>query len=373
MREITGRRITKLYQARILLIWCLVANVVGGSVRAEEAHCVEMELKGIHDLLAEAYLNIQLVDYNKALSTLDTIEKTLPCTPEIVPAQVLGTMFTYRGLAQFYLGNKSAAENAFLKAQVVYPDAKWLPEFGQRPRETFLDARERKLRLPLVNIPCPLLKPGVEVYYDGREMTQGAGIPSMPGSHLVQLNRGDNRWSGFFFDLEGDMARDLPLPVDVILPDPARQHLSANDMVAQQPAGQTDGTDSSGPHSGRRHSSKSGLVPVYVSAGTGALALGAAGVFGAMYWSTRQELMTGPYYTDVEDPDKEALLTKNKNAAILTDVSLVVATASAGSAVIFHMLNAKNTGSESRREPRGFLAPYLARSGAGLVLHGSFY
>jgi hypothetical protein len=264
-----------------------------GIAQADDRACPQTTLKGVQDEIAQAYLKLQLVDYPSAVALLGKAEEAVHSVSDLVPSEVLANLFMIRGLTNFYLADRDKAEAAFLQAIVFHPEIKWSSEYGQRPLEVFQQAQIRYSGLPALSVPCPLFSPGVHVFFDGRELTQGAELETVSGTHFMQVQWKDGAWSGKFFPLREGEELVLPLPSAAILAIKELPHRGTADSAGTSSHGNQNS-------SGIALSEKSGflstghesnrLLPVYVSLGVGTTALAASGIFGARYWKTRYQL-----------------------------------------------------------------------------------
>ncbi len=335
-----------------------------GTAAAADEPCEPVPLAQVEQLTAGAYLDIQLVDYPAALAKLDTARETLPCVAEPVPATFLADYYLFRGLLLHYWKDPRDAQAQFSNALAVLPSLRWRSDFGQRPRSTFLDAREARMDFRDAEASCPLLAPGVSAYVDGREASQGATSALPAGEHFLQIRGADGSWLGRFFTVSS--GEHLALPV----PEAARRQRAA------PPGAEGSQGDVSGarPFLPEPSAGESRLVPspvpVYLAAGVSAAALGSAAYFGARYWSTRVKLYGGGYTNSTEDPQKALLLEQNYRAAILADVSIAVALAGAGTA--YGLARWRNRRSAENGLAVTAIVPFFSPRATGLQAHGVF-
>ncbi len=347
-----------------LWLYCLAAGPVA---RAAESQCPDIPLKTIQELLANTLEQIQQVEYPTALSTLEEADLKLPCVQELVPPQVLSRLFVSRGLIMYYLGNLPLAENGFLRALAVEPGLRWEPKYGSRPRESFLDAREKSLGHSPIELLSPMLALGVQVFVDGRELTQGVRTTFPPGTHFLQIRWSDSHWDGSFFELVS--GRELPLPVPrqallEVVPPPQPAPI----VTPKKVPGQETQPARMEPRSASEPSRPPSRVPFMVATGVASASLGSSIYFGIAWFTTRDKLLSGNYYQDVESDEKNRLLEQNLTASILAPISIGVTVVATGSAVLLYHLSTPR----AEKQPTSLLVPWLSPSSAGLVFHHRF-
>lgn len=358
----TRRRSTLRPFWKLLLLAGLLSSP--GLVYADSGQCPPTSLDQISKQLESAREQLQLVDYPAALIELEKAEQLLPCANEAVLPPVLARFHMVRGLTMFYLGNVEGARNAFMRALSIDPTVKWDTQFGQRPRETFLDAREQNLSRPTVAVKCPSLANGVKVFVDGKPVTSG-DVSTLPvGNHFLQITWTDGRWEGTFFDV-------TPGREDLLLP---RQALK----------GESGGSSSNNNRKPPQNSEPSGeksKLPLYVSAGVaGVGALSTIG-FGLMYQSTWNKITTDFDSDDVAvvdgevvpvNPDLVKLYNQHSFAAYATDISLVLTLAGAGTATWLFLSDRNSDDQASAPHKTWTVGPVFSPHLAGLVIQGQF-
>lgn len=340
------------------------------TVHAENGQCPATSLDQISKQLESAREQLQLVDYPAALVELEKAEQMLPCASEAVTPSVLARFHMVRGLTMFYLGNQDGARNGFMRALSIDSTVKWDTQFGQRPRETFLDAREQNLSRPIVNVKCPPLGKGVQIYVDGKPIGSGESASLPVGNHFQQISWPDGRWEGTFFDV-------TPGREELLLP---RQALKGEGGGSVSTSGNGGGRKPPTEAPNFTGSSSNSRLPFYISAGVAGAGLLSSAGFGLMYNNTWKKITTDFGSDDVAIVDGEvvptdealiSLYNRHTFAAYATDVSLVLTVVGAGSATWF-FLTGQNNEQASAPHHTWMVSPVLAPHLTGLVLQGQF-
>lgn len=331
---------------------------------AEDSQCPPVPIERVSRQLETAREQIQLVDYPAALTELEKVEQMLPCATEAVPPQLLSRFQFLRGLTMFYLGNEQGARNAFMRALSFDQSLKWDTQFGQRPRETFLDAREQSLSRPTNAIKCPPLASGVKVYVDGKLVASGESLSLATGTHFQQIHWPSGRWEGTFFDLTPGR-EELALP---------RQALAQGD--GPRTSGNT-GTQTRPPRVDLEPSTgrSMGKIPFYLSSGVAVAGAASAITFGVIYNQTATKIRENYDQGDLDEQgnpksdDLKALYQTHVTSAYAADASLVLTALGAGGAVFF-LLTGNDDEHSASRSPS--FAPVVVPGMVGLLVHGEF-
>ncbi len=341
--------------------------------------CSPVELQTIEMLLDRAEDSIELVDYAPALSTLDKIELEVRCVQDVVPAAYLSRMHVLRGLVKFYLGDLEQAYRSFQNAIAVDRHLRWDKKHGVKAGEAFLEAKEDSLDLQPQPLYCPLLVPGIQVYLDGRGLTQGESSTHLPGDHFLQIRWPDGHWEGSFFELPSNRRVSLPLPNDAILAEESVKPVGSGDAPASDGKLESDGESSASPEGspgigsefGAR-AAEPGRGPAYVASGATVVGLAGVVVFGLNYRRTAAELVSGDYYQDADDPEKDALLRANARYAYLTTASWALTGVSLAATIYFGVRSGPSHSDTHRDDREARLTPWFSPSGAGVVVSKSF-
>lgn len=331
--------------AKHLLIFLLLLAALCSS-RASAGECAAtVGLERIQSLLKQAEKSIYLVQFDGAVTALDETEALIPCLGEVVSRDVLTRLFLFRGVVAFNQGNEVGATTAFRRAMAIDPELGWNERFGQKALGLFQDSRAAVQGAPLGRVRLPRAAEGVVLFVDsGPQPVAGGEIELLAGRHLIQAFKGSDLVTGVWVEVPGGGLVIPPLPPE------------AGTMVQPQVISPV-GPDQ--PAASRAWMRPAGLGAM----GGGGALLGVSAVTGALYLQSRAALEGGEYYSNRDDPEKEALLARNRGAAIVTDIALPVGAVAAGAGAVLFLL------SRRQEDPRlGAVVPFVAPGGGGITL-----
>ncbi len=145
-----------------------------------------------------------------AQGTLQDALANLACTDTVVEREILGQLYMFHGLAQFFEGGEEAARQDFRRAVTVNPKIEWDPSYPPAPQQAYLKAREDIYLQGRARVEAMFL-PGevVQVVVDGESFAAGeaGGLDVHPGHHLVQYMMPDQTLISRVTFLEGGESR----------------------------------------------------------------------------------------------------------------------------------------------------------------------
>lgn len=272
--------------------------------------CEAINVVELTKRLDQARNRIYLVKYDDVKTRLEAIEGELSCVTEVVPREVLSRIYLYRGVVAFNQGDEAGASAAFRQAVTVDRSSRWDERFGQRPREIFIEAKEAVLLAPKETVKIPELVAGVLVYIDSEPYDAGSPVQLAPGEHFMQLRSTDGSLSGTRFRVTGAGDTVLPIPENLIIkkappvaekPETPPRRVE-NGSNGRKPEEQTPKPPKAPP----KPFDKTKLRPVsYAVMGLGGASLLTGLTGGAMFWQTREQLLS-EYYSNRPDANKDA-------------------------------------------------------------------
>ena len=145
-----------------------------------------------------------------AQTTLQEALANLACSDTVVEREILGQLYMFRGLAQFFEGGEEAARQDFRRAVTVNPKLEWDSSYPPAPQQAYLKAREDIYLQGRARVEAMFL-PGevVQVVVDGESFAAGeaGGLDVHPGHHLVQYMMPDQALISRVTFLEGGESR----------------------------------------------------------------------------------------------------------------------------------------------------------------------
>ena len=348
-------RPTRHCQTRALAALAFLALVLGPPpARAQTDDCSITRADEFDRLLDQGKTKIFFVKYEDALSKLHRAETSLPCIADPLGRVSLGRLFLYKGVALFFLDKTVEARAAFEQAIVLDRKVKWDEQFGDLPKELYLEAKEAVIDYPKGSIRIPTdMKPGTAVYVDGDPHETGTVAEGLPtGYHFVQVVQDDRVIKGLMFNVQANKQLTVPVPPDVL-----KQ---------------------------REPFDKRKLRPVsYVALGVGGLALAGGAGAGTITWLT-QKTLTENYYANRDDEEKDALLARQKTMAYVADACFGAAVVFGGAGTVLYLISAPQNPADiyarapmtefhvGRTHIRGRWYPWTSPGATGLAVSGTF-
>ncbi len=334
-------------------ILILLLFLEASSLHAQTDECSITRADEFDRLLEQGKTKIFFVKYEDALSRLKRAEDSLPCLTDPLGRVSLGRLFLYKGVALFFLEKTVEARAAFEQALVLDRRVKWDEQFGDLPKELYLEAKEAVIEYPKGSIRVPTdMKPGAVVYVDGDPFESGVIAEGMPvGYHFVQVALDDKVIQGQMFNVRAGQELTTPVPQAVL------REKEPFDTQKLRPVSQ-------------------------MAFGVGGLALvGGAGA-GVVTWLTQKKL-TENYYANRPDDEKDKLLARQKTMAYVADACLGAAVVLGGAGAVLYIVSAPKDPTElySFLPARGFrigtrvqgrLYPWATFGSTGLGVTGRF-
>lgn len=357
---------------RLLPATLLVSTLFLQAPIAQAQSCEAINVVELTKRLDQARNRIYLVKYDDVKTRLEAIEGVLSCVTEVIPRDVLSRIYLYRGVVAFNQGDEAAASAAFRQAVTVDRSSRWDERFGQRPREIFIEAKEAVLLAPKEAVKIPEVVAGVLVYIDSEPYDGGSSVQLAPGEHFMQLRGTDGSLTGTLFRVTGSGGTVLPIPENLVVKKaPAvvqkPENPPRNDDRGNSSTRKPGASEPKPPKAPPKPFDKTKLRPVsYAFMGLGGASLLTGLTGGAMFWQTRDQLLS-EYYSNRPDANKEALLERNKTAALLANVGLGGALVLGGAGAGLFLLSAPPS-------PQDLLSvvPWLETDVKGLVIQGRF-
>lgn len=320
--------------------------------------CQPVPLAQVTERLEQAKKSIQMVKFDGAVAKLDEVEGMIPCTSEVVPKEELTRMYLYRGVVAFSQDNEVAATAAFRRALAIDLTLRWDERFGQRPRELFLEAKASLLSESRAKVKLPRPNPGYALYVDGELRPDGGELEVYPGRHLLQVFNNTTLVNGVWFEVPGGGIVVPPVPPEA----------GKAEEVAQKPSTSSGGDEPSRDEPKEDKPKGAWMRP----AGLGLMGVGgvsgvAGAAMGVVYLGTRNDLLSGEYYSNRDSEEKDALLEKNKTAATVTNITLPAAVVLGGAGAALFVLSGRQAESDNFS-----LLPGTDRSLLGMTFRGSF-
>ncbi len=327
----------------------LLVGVPG--VRAQEAECPVTHTDEFQRLLDQAKTKIFFVKYEQALDKLQRAENALPCLVDPLGRVSLGRLYLYKGVALFFLDKTVEARAAFEQAIVLDRRVKWDEQFGDLPKELYLEAKEAVIEYPKGSIRIPTdMKPGTAVYVDGDPHESGTVAEGLPvGYHFVQVVQDDKVVKGMMFNVQADKQLTVPVPPEL--------------LETRQPFDKTK------------------LRPVsYVALGVGTLALAGGTGAGVVTWLTQKNLKEN-YYANRDDEEKDALLERQRTMAYVADAGFAAAALFGGAGAVMYLVSGSQGPDEfyaranfrlGRTAVQGRWYPWAAPGATGIGVLGTF-
>ncbi len=346
----TRRRYFRVLSGVVLLGLMFAASPAQG----EGDDCSITRADEFDRLLDQGKTKIFFVKYEDALAKLQRAETSLPCIQDPLGRVSLGRLFLYKGVALFFLDKTVEARAAFEQAIVLDRRVKWDEQFGDLPKELYLEAKEAVIEYPKGSIRIPTdMKAGTAVYVDGDMHESGTVAEGLPvGYHFVQVVQDEKVVKGMMFNVQANKQLTVPVPPTVL-----KQ---------------------------REPFDKQKLRPVsYVALGVGALALAGGTGAGVVTWLTQKDLKEN-YYANRDDEDKDALLARQKTMAYVADACFGAAVVFGGAGAVMYLASGQPTPGDiyakapvttfrlGRTRVHGRWYPWAAPGATGLAVSGSF-
>lgn len=365
----------------------LTVAALAQSQLAVAQECEAIPVAEFNKRLDAARNRIYLVKYDDVKTRLEALVGNLPCLTEVLPREALSRVYLYRGVVAFNQGDEAGASAAFRQAVAVDRGSRWDERFGQRPREIFIEAKEAALLAPKGSLRIPELQDGVVVYLDGEPVAAGMDSSTPPGEHFLQLKTAEGTLQGWLLNIPSGESVVPPIPAAHVKRSVAKTTPRTGGENTAGESGNGSKTGDGGEPNVRNGNKRppeepkeppkpfeiSSLRPVsYGLLGVGGLGLVAGLGGGVMYWQTFAELnKTGDdgnplYYSDRSDANKDALLQKNGNAALLADIGFAAAVLFGGGGVGMYFLT------EPKDPATLSFVPVPMPGGGSFVLSGRF-
>jgi len=134
----------------------------------------------------------------EAHAVLNRVSDALPCQRNIVNQQSLASVFFYKGLTEFQLGQREAAQQSFQRSLAIDRSRSWDTSYPPEPQQEFLLAKETVIDASYVNLGYSFAGTKVSSFcFDGAsyEPDHSGIIAVAPGLHVVHYTVDDVSYS----------------------------------------------------------------------------------------------------------------------------------------------------------------------------------
>ncbi len=323
-------------------------------LKAQTEDCSITRASEFDRLLDQGKTKIFFVKYEEALNRLKRAEDSLPCLVDPLGRVSLGRLYLYKGVALFFLEKTVESRAAFEQALVLDRRVRWDEQFGDLPKELFLEAKEAVIEYPKGNLRIPTdLKPGAMVYVDGDPYESGTTVEDISvGFHFVQAVLDDKVLQGAMFNVRADKTQTVSVPPELM--------------------------------SQREPFDTQKLRPVaYGTLAASGVALLAGTGAGILTWLTQKTLQEN-YYANRPDDEKDRLLARQKTLAYVADACFGAAVLFGGTGAVLYVISGPKDPDDLyvRRSTRTFHVkgrslqgrwyPWASPGTAGVAIQGTF-